>query len=91
MPPLIVLDEPNSNLDSEGETALSNCIAQLKLAGKTVIVITHKANLLSHSDKTLIMAEGVVKRFVETTELLRPQQQPAPALSAPATVGVVTA
>lgn len=91
MPQLIVLDEPNSNLDSEGETALSNCIEQLKLAGKTVIVITHKAHLLSHTDKTLVMAEGAVKRFIETKELLQPKQQPAPALNAPATVGVVTA
>ena len=82
LPSLIVLDEPNSNLDSEGEKALANCIAQLKKAGKTVVVITHKANLLSLSDKTLIMADGAVQRFVETRELL--QQQPASPQTVPA-------
>ena len=89
LPNLIVLDEPNSNLDSEGEAALANCISQLKAAGKTVIVITHKANLLSLTDKTLIMAGGTVQRFVETKELLQPAQQPpaaAPTISAPTSI-----
>lgn len=89
LPNLIVLDEPNSNLDSEGEAALAKCIAQLKAAGKTVIVITHKANLLSLSDKTLIMAAGTVQRFVETKELMQQQQPAAP--SAPVPAGIVTA
>ncbi len=78
LPSLIVLDEPNSNLDSEGEKALANCITQLKKAGKTVIVITHKANLLSLSDKTLILDGGAIQRFVETRELLQKQTVPAP-------------
>ncbi|MEO0379924.1 MAG: type I secretion system permease/ATPase, partial [Pseudomonadota bacterium] len=83
LPSLIVLDEPNSNLDSEGETALAMCIAKLKAEGKTVIVVTHKANLLSLSDKTLILQNGVVQRFVPTQQLLQPQQaQPTPAITA---------
>jgi PrtD family type I secretion system ABC transporter len=94
LPSLIVLDEPNSNLDSEGEVALATAIAHLKTAGKTVIVITHKANLLSLSDKTLIMSGGTVKRFVETRELLQPQQpaaaQVASMPTAPVLAGVVT-
>jgi PrtD family type I secretion system ABC transporter len=94
LPSLIVLDEPNSNLDSEGEVALATAIVHLKTAGKTVIVITHKANLLSLSDKTLIMSGGTVQRFVETRELLQPQQpaaaQVASMPTAPVSAGVVT-
>ena len=86
LPSLIVLDEPNSNLDSEGEAALANCIAQLKAAGKTVIVITHKANLLSLTDKTLIMAAGSVQRFVATKELLQQPPAAAPAVVAPTSI-----
>lgn len=79
LPAVVVLDEPNSNLDSEGEAALANCLEQLKAMGKTVIVVTHKANLLSLSDKTLILQNGSVQRFVPTKELLQPQpQQTAP-------------
>jgi PrtD family type I secretion system ABC transporter len=79
LPAVVVLDEPNSNLDSEGEAALANCLEQLKAIGKTVIVVTHKANLLSISDKTLILQNGSVQRFVPTKELLQPQpQQEAP-------------
>jgi PrtD family type I secretion system ABC transporter len=94
LPSLIVLDEPNSNLDSEGENALATAIAHLKTIGKTVIVITHKANLLSLTDKTLIMSGGAVQRFVETRELLQPQQpaaaQGTPTPTVPVSAGVVT-
>jgi ABC-type protease/lipase transport system fused ATPase/permease subunit len=54
--------------------------------GKTVIVVTHKANLLSLSDKTLIMNAGSVQRFVPTKELLQPQQ---PKAVQPTTVSAV--
>ncbi|MEP2185991.1 MAG: type I secretion system permease/ATPase, partial [Roseibium sp.] len=75
-PCLVVLDEPNSNLDSEGEEALARCLTQLKNEGKSVVLVTHKANILSATDYTLILRNGAVQRFVETKELLQPQQQP---------------
>ncbi len=75
LPSLIVLDEPNSNLDSEGEAALATCLKKLKEMGKTIVVVTHKVNLLSISDKTLIMADGAVQRFVPTRELMQPRQE----------------
>jgi PrtD family type I secretion system ABC transporter len=74
LPSLIVLDEPNSNLDSEGEEALARCLQQLKQEGRTVIIVTHKANILSGTDLTLILKDGMVQRFVPTQELLQPQQ-----------------
>jgi PrtD family type I secretion system ABC transporter len=74
LPSLIVLDEPNSNLDSEGEEALARCLQQLKQEGCTVVIVTHKANILSGTDLTLILKDGMVQRFVPTQELLQPQQ-----------------
>ena len=75
-PSLVVLDEPNSNLDSEGEEALASCLSQLKAEGKSIVLVTHKANILSATDCTLILKDGMVQRFVPTKELLQPQQLP---------------
>jgi PrtD family type I secretion system ABC transporter len=77
-PCLVVLDEPNSNLDSEGEEALARCLNHLKKEGKSIVLVTHKANILSATDWTLILKDGTVQRFVSTKELLQPQQQPQP-------------
>ena len=76
-PSLIVLDEPNSNLDNVGEQALLNCIQELKKMGKTVILVTHKAGLLSLSDKTLMLRDGKVEHFGPTKEFLQQPKQPA--------------
>lgn len=81
LPSLIVLDEPNSNLDSMGEKALIQCIQELKKMGKTVIVVTHKSNLLAVSDKTLMLMNGAVEKFGLTKELFTQQKQQQQALS----------
>jgi ATP-binding cassette subfamily C exporter for protease/lipase len=57
-PKLIVMDEPNSNLDNKGEETLLNSIATLKQKGSTIILITHKKNILSVSDVMLVMNDG---------------------------------
>ena len=62
-PRLIVLDEPNANLDSDGEAALVKVMAKLKLAGVTTILITHRPGLLQHLDKLLILNQGRVEAF----------------------------
>lgn len=67
-PCLIVLDEPASNLDNVGEQALAACVRDLKAMGKTVILITHKANLLGLSDKTLMLVNGMVEKFAPTSD-----------------------
>lgn len=59
-PKLVVLDEPNSNLDQEGENALVVALAELKRKGCTVIVVTHRKSLLSQVDKIVLLAEGLV-------------------------------
>jgi PrtD family type I secretion system ABC transporter len=71
-PKLVVLDEPNSNLDSEGETALMGAIQSLKEDNASVIFVSHKANLLALSDKTLVLNRGRVQAFGPTQQLLQP-------------------
>lgn len=70
-PSLVVLDEPNSNLDSVGEKALVSCIQELKRLGKTVILVTHKTSLLALSDKTLMLMNGTVEKFGATKDFFQ--------------------
>ena len=76
MPALVVRDEPNSNLDSAGEEALTRCLAKLKEAGRTVVTVTHKAHLLKVCDHALVLREGQVQKFGTTAEVFRPQAAP---------------
>ena len=57
-PVLVILDEPNSNLDEQGELALGNAIMRLKQNKATIIVVTHRNNVLAKVDKLLILNEG---------------------------------
>jgi ATP-binding cassette subfamily C protein RsaD len=69
-PAIVVLDEPNSNLDSTGEAALVEAIRYLKQTGATVIFVTHKTNMLSVADKVLLMEQGVIRLYGERDEVL---------------------
>ena len=69
-PALIVLDEPNASLDSDGETALVAALNELKAAGKTIIIVTHKMNILSVADKILLLANGVAQTFGDRDEVV---------------------
>jgi ATP-binding cassette subfamily C protein len=71
-PNLVVLDEPNSNLDGVGEKALMSCIHELKKKGTTVVIVTHKANLLALSDQTLMLVNGRVEKYGPTKEMFAP-------------------
>ncbi|SMC76412.1 ATP-binding cassette, subfamily C, EexD [Desulfocicer vacuolatum DSM 3385] len=62
-PSLVILDEPNSNLDDAGEMALLNALKRLKDQGTTVIMITHKMSLLSGVDKVLTLQKGSPPEF----------------------------
>lgn len=57
-PPLLVLDEPNANLDAQGEASLVQAIVDAKNAGAAVVVVTHRTALLQHVDKILVLREG---------------------------------
>lgn len=84
-PAFLVLDEPNSNLDDVGEVALTQAILQLKQAGKTVILISHRPNIIRVTNKLLMLRDGVVAAFGPTDEVLKAlAQAQAKAPSAPA-------
>ncbi|MDG2272799.1 MAG: type I secretion system permease/ATPase [Halioglobus sp.] len=59
-PKLLVLDEPNSNLDQAGEGALSSAIETLKKKGSTILIISHRTGLLELSDHLVVMNNGVI-------------------------------
>ena len=59
-PVLVVLDEPNANLDDEGENALLNAVLLLKQQGKTVVLISHRQGVLKVADRLVIMQDGRV-------------------------------
>lgn len=69
-PRFLVLDEPNSNLDSAGDKALANAIARAREAGITVVVITQKPSLLSVVDKIMLMADGNIAMFGHRQQVL---------------------
>ncbi len=62
-PVFVVLDEPNANLDAEGEQALNAAIANLKSLGSTVAVIGHRAAIMTHMDKLLVLKGGKIEMF----------------------------
>jgi PrtD family type I secretion system ABC transporter len=70
LPFLIVLDEPNSNLDAEGETALARAIRQCREAGSIVVVISHRPSVLAAVDQVMVVAEGRVTTFGPKDEVL---------------------
>jgi PrtD family type I secretion system ABC transporter len=85
-PALVVLDEPNANLDTDGEAALGVAVQGLKARGATVIIISHRRGILGLVDKVMILSGGQVAAFGPRDEVLNrldqagrsPIQQPGP-------------
>src|SRR5215207_559530 len=84
-PFLVVLDEPNSNLDSEGEQALTQAIASVRARGGIAVVIAHRPSALAAVDQVLVMANGEAKAFGPRDEVLRKVIRPVEAQVQPAT------
>lgn len=77
-PKLLILDEPNSNLDGAGESALAATLQGLR--GKvTVVVVTHRNTLIQHVDKMLVIDGGRTQHYGPAADVMKAMQQRAPA------------
>ena len=82
-PAIIVLDEPNANLDDAGERSLQQAIVDLRMSGKTVILITHRPSAVGVADLLVVMQDGKIIRCGPRDEVLKALRpvSPQPALS----------
>jgi PrtD family type I secretion system ABC transporter len=76
-PSLVVLDEPSSNLDTDGEAALAECIVKLKQAHATVILVSHRPETVAVADKILVLMDGAVEAFGPRADILAKLNTPA--------------
>jgi PrtD family type I secretion system ABC transporter len=93
-PRLVVLDEPNANLDSEGELALAASLRALKGRGVTVIMVGHRPAMVLQLDKLAVLRDGALEAFGPTAEILprvRNGARPAQRLTAVGTAAPVEA
>ncbi|WP_417595260.1 type I secretion system permease/ATPase [Oceanospirillum sp.] len=70
-PKLLVLDEPNSNLDDQGEMALVNTMQTLKREGVTVIVVSHRPSILRNIDQLLVLKDGMMQMFGNRDDVMQ--------------------
>ena len=70
-PAFVVLDEPNSSLDEQGDAALAFAIKQLKARGTTFVIMTHRTSILSVTDKILVLRDGTVQMFGPRDDVLK--------------------
>lgn len=78
-PGIIVLDEPNSNLDDVGEAALVKAVQDLKAQGKTVFLITHRTNIIGVADRILVLRDGAIQIYgtrEDVVAAMQPQTAP---------------
>lgn len=77
-PRLVVLDEPNSNLDADGEAALVLAVQRVRASGATVVMISHRPSLLADADMIGVVVDGQIQHFGPRDEVLA-KIQPKPA------------
>jgi len=93
-PSVIVLDEPNSNLDNIGDDALVKAIRDLKHQGRTVFLITHRTNIIGIADRVLVLRDGSIEHYGPRQEVMaalqaKPAVRDAEQLQMPAAVQAV--
>ena len=86
-PVFIVLDEPNSNLDDVGEAALVEAIKTLRAGGTTVVIITHRTNVLQATNKLALINNGVLELYGNTNDVLNAIAQKQQAAAGQAAAG----
>lgn len=88
-PCLLVLDEPNSNLDAEGESALQQALAQAKARGITVVLVGHRPSMMRSVDKLAVLRDGALDAFGPRDAVLARLQAPQGAVAAVTPVSAV--
>ena len=81
-PVLVVLDEPNANLDDMGERALDQAVARMKQRGQTVLLITHRPGAIALADQLVLLKDGHVEHAGPRDLVLKALHRPAPATTA---------
>jgi len=84
-PSVVVLDEPNSNLDGDGDAALADCILRLKQRGTSIVIISHRPSALGVVDKLLVLRDGVLEIFGPRAEVVQRLTRPVAPQTVPAT------
>jgi ATP-binding cassette subfamily C protein/ATP-binding cassette subfamily C exporter for protease/lipase/ATP-binding cassette subfamily C protein EexD len=85
-PRLIILDEPNSNLDQAGEAALAGAVNELKRRGAAMVIVGHRPSTLAHADKILVLKDGRAEMCGPRDEVLQHLRRGAVPTASPATV-----
>ena len=70
-PVLVVLDEPNSNLDAEGEMALTRAVRDMRTRGQTVVIVAHRPSAIAAVDKLLMLENGAVRAYGSKDDVLK--------------------
>ena len=83
-PKLVILDEPNSNLDGDSEAALLRALEQLKANRTTVVLVSHRPTLVQGVDKVLLLKDGAMEMFGPRAEVLKRLMAPPRPAEAPA-------
>lgn len=81
-PVLVVLDEPNSNLDEQGEMALARCLKTLKERGATTVLVTHRPNILGIVDRIMVLNDGRITLFDTKEKVLETMKAAAASANA---------
>ncbi|MER8488487.1 type I secretion system permease/ATPase [Mesorhizobium australicum] len=89
-PFLVVLDEPNSNLDVEGDAALAGAIMAVRKRGGIVIVVAHRPSALTNIDQVMVLADGRLRTFGSREEVLAGMRRPpSPAAQRPSSIAPI--
>lgn len=88
-PRLLVLDEPNANLDEEGDAALAAALVELKARGVTVVVVTHRRALTSRLDRIAVLRNGKIEAFGHTASVLSRLGETPRVVAFPAAAGTI--
>ena len=79
-PPVLILDEPNANLDAQGEQALVDAIRDAKSRGRTVIIMAHRPSAIAACDYLLMIDKGIQVDFGPRDEVLKKRTRNYPQL-----------